>query len=78
MQFVHAIKNFQQILGALASSLTSSEKSAIYDECKKFLFQDEKISKAFNNLNQTDQEWVSNSRKKGNKNRDRDGQKQRN
>ena len=58
VQFVDSIKYCQRSLGALASSLTISEKSAIYDECKNNLFQDEKVSKAFENLNQIDQDWV--------------------
>ena len=52
VQFVDSIKYCQRSLGALASSLTISEKSAIYDECKNNLFQDKKVSKAFENLNQ--------------------------
>lgn len=36
IQFLDTIKYFQQSLGSLARSLTISEKSAIYDESKKF------------------------------------------
>ena len=34
VQFIDTIKYFQQSLGGLADSLTSSEKSSIYKECK--------------------------------------------
>ena len=47
-------------MGGLANSLTSSEKASIYDECRKYLIKDEKLSKNFINLDETDQEWVLN------------------
>ena len=46
--------------GGLANSLTSSEISAISNECQKYLLRDDKLSKTFINLNETDQEWLLN------------------
>ena len=60
VQFIDTIKYFQQSSGALASSLTSSEKTAIYDESKKFLLSDPKITRNFLSLNEEDREWVLN------------------
>ena len=60
VQFIDTIKYFQQGLGELANSLTSSEKTSIYEECRKYLVRDDKLSKNFTNLNETDQEWVLN------------------
>ena len=60
VQFIDTIKYFQQSLGALANSLASSEKTAIYSQSKKYLMNDPKISKNFIVLNKTDQEWVLN------------------
>ena len=60
VQFIDTIKYFQQSLGGLANSLTSSEKSSIYEECKKYLLKDEKLSKNCTALNETDQDWVLN------------------
>ena len=36
IQFLDTIKYFQQSLGSLARSLTSSAKNAMYDESKNF------------------------------------------
>ena len=47
-------------MDGLANSLTSSEKASIYDECRKYLLNDEKLSKKIINLAKTDQEWVLN------------------
>lgn len=41
--FLNTIKYFQQSLGALANSLTDSEKSAIKRECEKFFKKDENL-----------------------------------
>lgn len=41
--FLNKIKYFQQSLGALANSLTDSEKSAIKRECEKFIKKDENL-----------------------------------
>ena len=60
VQFLDTIKYFQQSLGALANSLTSSEKAAIYEESKRFLMNDPKTSKSFVNLSEVDQDWVLN------------------
>ena len=60
IQFIDTIKYFQQSLGGLANSLTSSEKSAIYEECQKYLLKDTKLSKNFISLSETDKEWVLN------------------
>ena len=50
IMFLDTIKYFQQSLGALANSLTDSEKSAIRSECKKFLQKDSIYSQRFNRL----------------------------
>ena len=47
-------------MGGLANSLTSSEKAKIYEECKKYLIKDDRLSKNFINLSETDKEWVLN------------------
>ena len=60
IQFIDTIKYFQQSLGGLANSLTSSEEASIYDECQKYLIKNDKLSKKFISLNETDQEWVLN------------------
>ena len=57
VQFIDKFKYFQQSLGALANSVTCSEKTAIYKQSKKYLMQNPKISKNFLALNKTDQEW---------------------
>lgn len=41
--FLNTIKYFQQSLGALANSLTDSEKSSIKRECEKFIKKDENL-----------------------------------
>lgn len=58
VQLLDTIKYFQQSLGALANSLTSSEKTAIYEVSKKFLLNDQKTSKKFLSLSKEDQDWV--------------------
>ena len=58
VQFIDTIKYFQQSLGALASSLTSSEKAEIYKECKRYLLKNENFSKKFLSLDKKDGEWV--------------------
>ena len=60
IQFIDTIKYFQQSLGGLGNILTSSEKSAIYEECQKYLLKDTKLSKNFISLSETDKEWVLN------------------
>ena len=60
VQFIDTIKYFQQSLGGLANSFTSSEKSSIYEEYKKYLLKDEKLSKNCTALNETDRDWVLN------------------
>ena len=60
VQFIDTIKYFQQSLGALASSLTMSEKSAIYSECQKYLMADDRLSRTFLVLSITDRDWVLN------------------
>ena len=60
VQFIDTIKYFQQSLGALASSLTRSEKSAIYSECQKYLMTDDRLSRTFLELSITDRDWVLN------------------
>ena len=45
-------------MGALASSLTSSEKAAIYEQSKTFLRNDLKAARNFSNLIKEDQQWV--------------------
>ena len=60
IRFIDTIKYFQQSLGGLANSLTSSERAAIYEECRKYLIKHEKLSKNFTSLSKTDQEWVLN------------------
>ena len=47
-------------MGALASSLTSSEKTAIHEESKTCLLSDPKIARNFLSLNEEDREWVFN------------------
>ena len=54
VQFIDTIKDFQQSLAALASSLTSSEKADISEACKKYLLSDLKLSKKFLFLNRTE------------------------
>ena len=56
VQFIDTIKYFQQSLGGLANSLTSSEKATINNERRKYLIKDEKLLKFFLNLSETDQE----------------------
>lgn len=60
VQFINTIKYFQQSSGVLASSLTCSEKAAIYEESKKFLLRDLKTSKNVLSLNEEDRDWVLN------------------
>ena len=60
VQFIDTIKYFQQSLGALASSLTSLEKTAIYEESKKFLLSYPEIARNFLSLNEEGREWVLN------------------
>ena len=60
VQFTETIKYFQPSLGALASSLTSSEKAAIYKLIKNLLLSDPKTSKKFLSLNEEDRDWVLN------------------
>ena len=67
VQFLDTIKYFQQSLGALANSLMSSEKAAIYEESKWFLMNDPKTSKSFLNLSEEDQDWVLNYLSSGKK-----------
>ena len=49
-------------MGALAGSLASSEKAAIYEESKKFLLSDPKTSKIFLSLNNNNKgrDWILN------------------
>ena len=58
IQFIDTIKYFQQSLGALASSLTSSEKESTYKECERYLLKDNILSIKFQMLSQTEREWV--------------------
>ena len=58
VQLIDTIKYFQQSLGALVNNLTSSEKAEIYKECEKYLLKDDKSSRKFLDLNQTDKEWI--------------------
>ena len=60
VQSIDTIKYFQQSLGGLTSSLSSSEKTAIYEESKKFLLNDPKIARNFLSLNEEDRVWVLN------------------
>ena len=45
-------------MGALTSSLTSSEKESIYKECERYLLKDNILSIKFQMLSQTEREWV--------------------
>ena len=54
VQFIDTIKYFQQSLGALASSLTSSEKESIYKECETYLLKDNILSIKFQMLSKTE------------------------
>ena len=48
------------LLLSYQSSLTSSEKASIYEECGKHLIKDEKLSKNFINLGVANKEWALN------------------
>ena len=56
--FLDTITYFQQSLGALANSLTDSEKHAISRECEKFIRKDKNLAKKFSSCTKEDQEWV--------------------
>lgn len=58
MQFVDTTKYFQQSLSALTKSLTSSEKTAIYEQSKDFLLSNPKTSKKFLSLSEEDRDCV--------------------
>ena len=47
VQFIDTIKYFQQSLGTLASSFTSSEKESIYKECERYLLKNNVFSTRF-------------------------------
>ena len=57
-QFIDTIKYFQQNLGDLAGSLTSSEKAEIRRQCHVFLISRPKSQRTFVTLSGKDQEWV--------------------
>ena len=57
-QFIDTIKYFQQSLGDLAGSLTSSEKVEIRRQCHVFLISRPKSQRTFVTLSEKDQEWV--------------------
>lgn len=56
--FIDTIKHFKQSLATLASNMTDTEKTAVREECKKFILKDEDLSKKFNSCREEDQEWV--------------------
>ena len=56
--FIDTIKYLQQSLGVLASTMTDEERAAVKGECKKFILNDEVLSKKFNLCSEEDQEWV--------------------
>ena len=58
VQFVDTTKYFQQSLSALTNSLTSSEKTAIYEQSKDFLLSNPKTSKKILSLSEEDRDWV--------------------
>ena len=58
IQFLEAIKYFQQSLAGLASSLTDMEKEAIYRECEKYLLSDPILSKRFQLCTKDENKWV--------------------
>ena len=60
MVFIDTIKHFQQILATLASTMTNKEKTAVREECKKFILKYQDLSKKFNSCREEDQEWVFN------------------
>ena len=57
-QFIDTIKYFQQSLGDLAGSLTSSEKAEIRRQCHVFLISRPKTQRTFVSLSEKDQDWV--------------------
>ena len=58
VRFLDTIKYFQQSLGALASSLTTEEKHAIYNACEKYLLSDPVLSKKFLFCTKEEKKWV--------------------
>ena len=56
--FNNKIKYFQQSLGFLAKTMTEEEKEAVKTECKKFILNDQKPAKNFNECTEEDQESV--------------------
>ena len=46
--FINTIKYFQQSLAFLAKTMTEKEKEAVKIECKKFILNDQKLAKNFN------------------------------
>lgn len=58
VRFLDTIKYFQQSLGALASSLTTEEKHAIYNACEKYLLADPVLSKKFLFCTKEEKKWV--------------------
>ena len=58
IQFIDAIKYFQQSLSGLASSLTDKEREAIFRECEKFLLSDSVLSKRFLSCTKDEKKWV--------------------
>lgn len=58
VRFIDSIKYFQQSLGGLASSLTSSEKTEIRKQYHSFLLKLPKLYLKFLRLNQEDQYWI--------------------
>ena len=57
--FLDTIKYFQQSLGALVNSLIDQEKSAVSIECKKFIKNDQKLTKKYLKCTE-EQKWKLN------------------
>lgn len=58
VQLIDTIKYFQQSLGGLGGSLTSSEKIEIRRQCHSFLLSQPILYIKFMKLGQEDQDWV--------------------
>ena len=58
VQFIDTIKYFQQSLSSLTSSLTCSEKEAIWKACKNYLMKDPNLSKKFPFFTKEEKKWV--------------------
>ena len=57
--FLDTIKYFQRSFGALANSLIDQEKSAVSIECKKFIKNDQKLTKKYLTCTE-EQKWKLN------------------